>query len=135
MPIVTDRGFEPDDRRDWRVPDQLENGDGLSVLAPNTLDAAALAPEFDRIALIAVEFPAYGDGRGFSVAQRLRALGYRGRLRAKGHLIADQWRLARRCGFDEAQIDEALAGRQPEAMWLKGGETMEPPFRARRKAA
>jgi len=48
----------------------------------------------------------------------LRLMGYRGRLRAKGHVISDQYAMARRCGFDEIEISEALAARQPEADWL-----------------
>jgi uncharacterized protein (DUF934 family) len=57
------------------------------------------------------------DGRGFSIASRLRAMGYRGRLRAAGPLVADQFGIARRVGFDEIELPEALAERQPEAQW------------------
>jgi|GEM_PF-516560 len=39
-------------------------------------------------------------------------------LRAKGHVIADQYAMARRSGFDEIEIDNALAARQPEAQWV-----------------
>ena len=41
-----------------------------------------------------------------------------GRLRARGHVLADQYAMARRAGFDEVEIDAALAARQPEAQWL-----------------
>ncbi|MDN3712367.1 DUF934 domain-containing protein [Paracoccus cavernae] len=68
--------------------------------------------------LIAVDFPAMTDGRGFSLARRLRELGYEGRLRAVGKLIADQYAMARRVGFDEVQISAELARRQPEDQWL-----------------
>ena len=57
------------------------------------------------------------DGRGFSIARRLRAMGYTGRLRAAGPLIADQFRAAQRVGFDEIELPESLAGRQPEEQW------------------
>ena len=58
-----------------------------------------------------------GDGRGFSIARRLRAMGYAGRLRAAGPLIPDQLRAARRVGFDEVELPDAVAARQGEAAW------------------
>ncbi|MEP0247052.1 MAG: DUF934 domain-containing protein, partial [Roseobacter sp.] len=57
------------------------------------------------------------DGRGFTIARALRLRGYTGRLRARGHVLADQYAMARRCGFDEVEIDSALAERQPESQW------------------
>jgi len=48
----------------------------------------------------------------------LRLRGYRGVLRAKGHVIADQYAMARRAGFDEVEIDDDLARRQPQDQWL-----------------
>ena len=98
--------------------DALEAGEappeGLAVDLPNDRDPAELAPWLDRIALIRVAFPATGDGRGFSIARQLRAMGYAGRLRAAGPLIADQFRMARRVGFDEVELPDAVAARQPE---------------------
>ena len=58
------------------------------------------------------------DGRGFSLARHLRLLGYRSRLRACGCILADQYAMARRSGFDEVEIDPALAERQSEEQWL-----------------
>lgn len=80
-------------------------------------DLEVLRPLFDRAELIAVRFPSFADGRGFSIARRLRSLGYRGRLRAAGHVIVDQYAFARACGFDEVEIDAASAARQPIALW------------------
>ena len=57
------------------------------------------------------------DGRGFTLARLLREKGYRGRLRAVGGLIADQYAMARRVGFDEVRISAALAARQPQEQW------------------
>ena len=68
--------------------------------------------------MIRVDFPSFADGRGFTIARRLRLMGYKGRLRAKGHVLADQYAMARRSGFDEVEIDAALATRQPEDQWL-----------------
>jgi len=67
--------------------------------------------------MIRVHFASFADGRGFTIAKQLRLMGYKGRLRAEGHVIADQYAMARRSGFDEVEIDDELATRQPEAQW------------------
>jgi uncharacterized protein (DUF934 family) len=69
----------------------------------------APAPLFewlDRIALVAVNFPVFTDGRGFSYGRELRERGYRGELRATGHFLRDQLTYLRRCGFDAFQMAE-----------------------------
>ncbi|MYK32356.1 MAG: DUF934 domain-containing protein, partial [Boseongicola sp. SB0670_bin_30] len=71
------------------------------------------------IDLIRVNFPEFADGRGFTIARVLRLMGYSGRIRAVGHVIADQYAMARRAGFDEVEIDDELAARQPEEQWLR----------------
>lgn len=68
--------------------------------------------------LVAIDFPSFTDGRGFSLARRLRELGYQGTLRATGRLIADQYAMARRVGFDEVAITPDIAARQPADQWL-----------------
>ena len=47
-------------------------------------------------------------------------MGYTGRLRAAGPLIADQFRAARRVGFDEVELPDAVAGAQPEGSGASG---------------
>ncbi len=122
--VVSEAGFTPDDWAERRVLpfDFFWSGqdlpeEGLAVEFPNDRDPADLAPWLDRLEMIRVAFPAMGDGRGFSIAQRLRAMGYRGRLRAAGPLIADQFRAARHVGFDEIELPESVASRQPPAQW------------------
>jgi uncharacterized protein (DUF934 family) len=122
--LVTEAGFTPDDWAEGRVLpfDFFWSGqdlpeEGLAVEFPNDRDPADLAPWLDRLELIRVAFPAMADGRGFSIASRLRAMGYSGRLRAAGPLVADQFRAARRVGFDEIELPEALAERQPAEQW------------------
>jgi uncharacterized protein (DUF934 family) len=88
------------------------------VLAPNDLNAEELEPWFDRLALIAVQFPSATDGRGFSLARQLRRLGFKGILRASGPLFSDQFPQALACGFDEVEIPDAIAARQPVEQWL-----------------
>lgn len=124
--VVTERGFGPDD---WTAPvlrfDGLWSGQDLpeaplAVDFPNDRDPVDLVPWLERLSLIRVAFPAMGDGRGFSIARRLRDLGYAGRLRAAGPLVADQMRAVRRVGFDEIELPDTVAGRQPEAQWTPG---------------
>jgi phosphoadenosine phosphosulfate reductase len=83
----------------------------------NDADPILLEGDFHRISMIRVPFPSSSDGRGFSVARQLRMLGYRGRLRAVGHVLSDQFRGALRVGFDEVEIPSELAARQPEEHW------------------
>ncbi|WEF24125.1 DUF934 domain-containing protein [Paracoccus sp. S3-43] len=78
---------------------------------------AELAQHLDR-ELIAIDFPSFTDGRGFSLARRLRELGFKGRLRASGRLIADQYAMARRVGFDEVEVAPDIAARQPQDQWI-----------------
>jgi uncharacterized protein (DUF934 family) len=96
----------------------------LGVDAPNTMDLAALAPFLDRLELITVAFPSFADGRGFTVAQRLRRMGFAGELRAVGHVIPDQYAYALACGFDAVEISDAQAARQPEAQWREALEAI-----------
>jgi uncharacterized protein (DUF934 family) len=80
-------------------------------------DPRALVGVLGSLAMIRVRFPAFNDGRGFSHARDLRSFGFIGRLRAAGHVLADQYAMARRVGFDEVEIDDDLARRQPEEQW------------------
>ena len=57
------------------------------------IEAARGAP------LVAIEFPNFNDGRGYSMARRLRAAGYDGDLRAVGDILRDQAFYLARCGF------------------------------------
>lgn len=75
-------------------------------LAPSFL-LESLADDIGRFALIAVEFPKFADGRGYSTASLLRErYGYRGELRAVGDVGRDQLFYLRRVGFDSFLIPE-----------------------------
>lgn len=87
-------------------------------------DARGLAELFPRVSLISVSFPSFSDGRGFSIARRLRRLGFRGELRAFGPVIADQYPMLLAVGFDTVEIPEAVAKRQPEAQWRAAKESV-----------
>ena len=93
-------------------------GRKLGVRVPNHIHPRALAAVQDRLDLIAVEFPKHSDGRGFSLGRMLRQQGFAGILRATGHILPDQFGFALHDGFDEVEIDEAQAQRQPVEQWL-----------------
>ena len=115
--LVTDTGFHPDD---WDAPIVALNDArpdvGIDLAASN--DPVELAGRLEDTPLIRVDFPSFSDGRGFTIARQLRLMGFKGRLRARGHVIADQYTMARRAGFDEIEISEEMAERQPKHHWL-----------------
>ena len=116
--IVTDTGFGKDDWTSGITTLSDAANDVIALDLSSDTDLTVLVGHLDSVRIIRVDFPTYSDGRGFTIARQLRLMGYRGRLRAKGHVISDQLAMARRCGFDEIEISEALAARQPEADWL-----------------
>jgi uncharacterized protein (DUF934 family) len=114
--IVTDAGFAPANDRTLPALAELD-GAATAVDLTNTDDPEALRPHLARLEVIRVAFPAFSDGRAFTIARRLRMMGYAGQLLALGPVIADQYAMLRRVGFDGAEIPDDLAQRQPEAQW------------------
>jgi len=98
------------------LADYLELGaaarEGLGVRLGPVDEPEALSPYLDRLPLIAVEFPSFKDGRGFSTAFLLRSrFGYRGDLRAVGDVLVDQLWFLRRVGFSSFVL---RADQEPE---------------------
>jgi len=119
VPLLDRNGWKTDERIVLPVEEleaALEKGAGVAL--PNSFHARDLLPAQARLGLIAVQFPKFNDGRGFSIARQLRAQGYGGTLRATGKIIPDLFAFALQCGFDEVEIDEAQAARQPIEQWL-----------------
>ena len=75
-------------------------------------DLEAHWPALAALPLIAVHFPAFTDGRGYSLARDLRRLGYGGELRAVGQVLRDQLLFLEQCGFDAFAL---APGQDPEA--------------------
>ncbi|HEY5793510.1 MAG TPA: DUF934 domain-containing protein [Bosea sp. (in: a-proteobacteria)] len=96
---------------------QLDAGQELGVLISNALPISELEPFLPRLSLVAIAFPAFADGRGFSLAKAIRRAGFEGTLRASGPLIPDQFDYALACGFDQIELPEASAGRQSVQQW------------------
>lgn len=79
----------------------LSRAGRLGVWLDSHEEPAAIAGDLDRFALVAVNFPQFGDGRGYSIAQLLRERhGYKGELRAIGEVVRDHLFFMASCGFD-----------------------------------
>lgn len=130
--IVTDAGFGPGTKAQVVALSVLT--DQTAVDLSNTDDPAALAGHLDRLALIRVAFPAFNDGRAFTIARRLREMGYKGQLLALGPVIADQYAMLRRVGFDGAEIPDELAARQPADQWQFRADWRDHHYQARLRA-
>lgn len=75
-------------------------------LAPDEF-AESLAADLGKLELIAIEFPGFADGRGYSTAQLLRnRLGFKGELRAVGDVFKDTLFYQQRCGFNAFAVKE-----------------------------
>jgi uncharacterized protein (DUF934 family) len=75
------------------------------VLWPNDRAIADLAPHLDRLAMVALVFPSFKDGRAYSQARVLREnYGFRGELRATGNVLRDQFLFLYRAGFDAFEV-------------------------------
>ncbi len=129
--IVRDDGFHADDWAGSFAPVPAEGPLPAGLEIGPADDPTALAGRFDGVAIVRIVFPKFSDGRGFTLARRLRAAGFRGRLRAAGHVIADQYAMARRVGFDEVEIAADLAARQPWPMWAARADWRAHDYRSR----
>ncbi|WP_171098713.1 MULTISPECIES: DUF934 domain-containing protein [unclassified Ruegeria] len=129
--IVTDEGFSPDDWTDGYVTLDDAANDVVALDVASDTDPDELVERLGCAKMVRVDFPSSADGRGFTIARVLRLKGYTGRLRAKGHVLADQYAMARRSGFDEVEIDNALATRQPEDQWLARANWKDNNYQAR----
>lgn len=106
--LVTDQGFSPLTHAAYDVIKTLD-----ADTDPATFDADVLNSD-----LIRIEFASFADGRGFTLARLLRLRGFCGALHAFGHVISDQYAMARRSGFDAVEITDTLAARQPQQDWM-----------------
>jgi uncharacterized protein (DUF934 family) len=73
----------------------------LGLLLSPSDNLELIANDLDKLRLIAIDFPSFTDGRGYSIAHSLRSrFGWRGELRAVGDIQRDQIYLLARSGFD-----------------------------------
>ena len=83
-------------------------------------DQAKPLTELTELAVVAVDFPVFTDGRGYTLGRQLRErFGFSGELRAVGDVLQDQLFYMSRCGFnsfavrEDKSIEEALAALKP----------------------
>ena len=137
MPLLDRQGWKTEDysREDDAAPAVIvplealdatlgarRPGQRVGVDLPNTAVPHMLKPVQDRIDLVTIDFPLFKDGRGFSIGRMLREQGYEGTLRARGKITPDQFEFALRCGFDEVELSDEQAARQPIEQWLHGAD-------------
>jgi uncharacterized protein (DUF934 family) len=83
----------------------LRRGGKLGVIWPNNRNLDDLVPCLDRLAVVALVFPTFRDGRAYSQARLLRErYGYDGELRATGQVLRDQFVFMLRAGFDAFEV-------------------------------
>lgn len=92
----------------------------LGVRFGNTDRPEALATFLPDLAVIVLPFPAFNDGRAYSIARKLREMGYAGELRATGNVLPDQLQFMLQVGFDAFEIGE----RFPLETWQKASRQM-----------
>ena len=86
----------------------LALGQPLGIRLRSDQSPALIAEDLDNFALIALEFPKFGDGRAYSYARLLRErYGFAGELRAVGNVLRDQFFFLHRCGFDAFEVPDA----------------------------
>jgi uncharacterized protein (DUF934 family) len=90
----------------------VENAEALSrragrtgVVWPNNRDLDDLVPYLDKVAVVALVFPTFRDGRAYTQARLLRERhGFKGELRATGQVLRDQFVFMLRAGFDAFEV-------------------------------
>lgn len=108
----------------------------VGVLLPNTLDIEALAVDLPRLALLALQFPKWTDGRAYSQARLLRSrYRFAGDIRATGEVLVDMAPLLARTGFSSALLrhdqkrevaERTLLGLSGEFPGHYQGDTIQP---------
>lgn len=81
----------------------------LGLRFSNTDKPEALASFLPGLSLIVLPFPAFSDGRAYSIARRLREMGYKGEIRATGNVLPDQLQFMLQVGFDAFEIGDRFS--------------------------
>jgi len=85
----------------------LDSNPNIGIWLDSDQNSEALEPYLNKLSLIAINFPKFVDGRGYSYARILRdRLDYQGELRAIGDILHDQLFYLKRCGFDSFAVRE-----------------------------
>ncbi len=117
-------------------PALLDQGRAVGVRLKSDEAVEALAYDLPRLALVALEFPKFRDGRAFSSAALLRQrYGFTGEVRAVGDVLREQAHFMRRCGFDAFEPADGSNAQEWEAVtrrfrhvYQRGADDREPAF-------
>lgn len=109
------------------------------VIWPNNRDVDDLLPHLAKLAVIALVFPIFRDGRAYTQARLLRERhGFRGELRATGQVLRDQFMFMLRAGFDAFEVKKdsdarafAEASRRFSVFYQPTGDGRIPALRRR----
>jgi uncharacterized protein (DUF934 family) len=157
MPLIKDRMIVADDWRHVGDDEALPAAGGVIVSLARwqaeraTLDGRnaplgirlkssegpqTIAPDLDRFDVVAVEFPTFRDGRGYSTARLLRQrYRYAGELRAVGEVLRDQLDFMLRCGFDAFEYAGRTAAEEAMSAFDEIGVAYQTAADRRRSAA
>lgn len=116
--LVTDTGFVP-----------YHSTERCVMVSIDQAPEAQIARLSDAL-VVHIPFASSADGRGFSVARRLRELGYQGQIFAVGALVCDQYRHARQSGCDGVLITTEQARKMPEPHWLEQARRVPVSYRS-----
>ncbi len=80
--------------------------------------------DLTELALVAIEFPAFTNGRGYSYARLLHRYGFTGEIRAVGNVLRDQYGNMKRCGFNALEVKSG----ETEAHWQATVSNFSAPY-------
>ncbi len=107
----------------WRAERETlaTRADPVGVRLPTGAFDDAIAGDLGALALVVVELPKFRDGRAFTVARNLRERhGFKGEIRATGHIIPDQYAFLTRCGVTSVAVPEGADLEQ----WRRSAESV-----------
>jgi uncharacterized protein (DUF934 family) len=96
----------------------------IGVFANSGVTAELIVPFLEKLDLVVVEFPKFRDGRGFTIARALRERhGFKGDIRAIGHVLPDQFAALVQCGFSTI----VTPAEHPPEQWQLGARSASRP--------
>lgn len=116
----------------------LQRGD-TAVWLDSEQEPEPLLPDLGVLSMVAVNFPVFADGRGYSYARRLRQMGFQGEVRAIGDVLPDQLQFMSRCGFDafelrgDKSMESAMTQKSSVSVVYQAGQDQPKPLFARRQ--
>jgi len=103
----------------------LERGCPLGIRLTVDQTPGEISDDLPFFEVVALDFPAFTDGRSYSNAKRLRErYAFKGEVRATGDVLRDQYLNMLRCGFDALEVKDG----ETEEGWLEAAQAISTPF-------